>query len=62
MNANGLASPTAKRLAFLLIVIGVLLALDTFLNLAVVYNKLWPVLVGMIGVGLIAYQNMRGFT
>jgi hypothetical protein len=61
MNADGLAGPTASRLGFLLIVIGVLLALDTFLNLAVVY-KLWPVLVGMIGVGLIAYQNMRGFT
>jgi hypothetical protein len=52
MNASGLASPTARRLAFLLIVIGVLLAMDTFLDLSVVY-KLWPVLVAMVGVGLI---------
>jgi hypothetical protein len=52
MNADGLAGPTARRLGFLLIVIGVLLALDTFLNLAVVY-RLWPVLIGMVGIGLI---------
>jgi len=52
MNANGLANPTARRLAFLLIVIGVLFALDTFLDLSFVY-KLWPVLIAMVGVGLI---------
>jgi len=52
MNANELAGPTARRLAVLLIVIGVLLALDTLLDLSVVY-KLWPVLVAMVGVGLV---------
>ena len=52
MNEDGLAGPTARRLGLLLIVIGVLLALDTFLDLAVVY-RLWPVLVAMVGVGLI---------
>ncbi len=52
MNANGLASQTARRLAFLLIVIGVLLALDTFLDLSIVY-KLWPMLIAMVGAGLI---------
>jgi len=52
VNANGLASRTARRLGLLSIVIGVLLALDTFLGLSLVY-KLWPVLVAMVGIGLI---------
>jgi hypothetical protein len=51
MDENRFAGPTARRLGLLLIVIGVLLALDTYLDLAVVY-KLWPVLVAMVGVGL----------
>ena len=52
MNANGLGGATAIRLGLLLIVIGVLLALDTFLDLSVVY-RLWPVLISMVGIGLI---------
>jgi len=52
MNGSGLTGPTARRLGLLLIVIGVLLALDTLLDLAVIY-RLWPVLVAMVGVGLI---------
>jgi len=52
MNEDGLAGPTARRLGLLLILIGALSALDTLLDLAVVY-KLWPVLIAMVGIGLI---------
>ncbi|MBN1854640.1 MAG: hypothetical protein JW829_18050 [Pirellulales bacterium] len=55
MHGNGLTRSTAnsiKRLAFLLILIGLLIALDTFLKLDVIY-RLWPILIAMVGGGLI---------
>ena len=52
MNAHGLAGPSLQRLAFLLIGIGLLLGLDAYLELSVVY-RLWPALLVMLGVGLI---------
>ncbi|MFW6114279.1 MAG: hypothetical protein ACOC7K_00895 [bacterium] len=53
MNANELAKPVQFRLGILLVVIGILLALDTFFQLAIV-DKLWPLLIAMVGGGLIA--------
>ena len=53
MNANGLTKPVLVRLGVLLIVIGILLAVDTFFQLSVIY-KLWPLLIAMLGGGLIA--------
>ena len=52
MNAHGLAGPSLQRLAFLLIGIGLLLGLDAYLELSVVY-RLWPALLVMLGIGLI---------
>ena len=51
-NPGEVTNPAPRRLAVLLLVIGVLFALDTFLSLSFVY-KLWPVLVVMVGSGLI---------
>ena len=53
MNANGLTKPVLVRLGVLLIVIGILLAVDTFFQLSVIY-KFWPLLIAMLGGGLIA--------
>lgn len=53
MNANELTKPVLVRLGVLLIVIGILLAVDTFFELSVIY-KLWPLLIAMVGGGLIA--------
>ncbi|MFC1539818.1 hypothetical protein ACFL6H_10375, partial [Candidatus Latescibacterota bacterium] len=43
---------TNKRLAISLIVIGILLAVDSFLGLSIIY-KLWPVLILILGTGFI---------
>jgi hypothetical protein len=51
-SSSEVTNPLPTRLAILLLVIGLLFALDTFLELSVVY-KFWPVLVAMTGVGLI---------
>ena len=47
-----------RRLALLLIVIGVLFAVDSALNLSVIY-KLWPVLLTIVAVGLIGISTKR---
>ena len=52
MNADGLATPTMRRVAFLLIAFGLLLALDSYLGLSFVY-KLWPLLAAAVGIGLV---------
>ena len=43
---------TPRRLAILLIVIGLLLAVDSFLELSIVY-RFWPLLLTMFAIGLI---------
>lgn len=53
MNTSELSKPVLFRLGLLLIVIGILLALDAFFELSVVY-ELWPLLITMTGGGLIA--------
>ncbi len=47
------------RLGILLTFIGVLLAIDTFADLSIVY-KLWPLLVVMLGTGFIGIHVRRG--
>jgi len=49
----------SRRLGALLLVIGVAFAVDMLLNLGVVY-RLWPVLVMMVGVGLIGIFGRTG--
>lgn len=49
---NDLENTTFKRFAMLLIVVGTLLAIDSFFQLFVVY-KLWPLLVLFLGTGFI---------
>jgi len=43
---------TIRRLALMLIISGLLFAIDSILNLSVVY-KFWPILVASAGIGLI---------
>jgi len=55
---------TYKRFAYLLILIGMLLALDSYWNVSL-FLSLWPLLVLMLGVGFIGIftkQKRRGFT
>lgn len=55
---------TYKRLAYLLILIGLLLALDSYWKVPL-FLSLWPLLVLMLGVGFIGIflkQKRRGFT
>lgn len=52
MNSDGFASLSIRRLAYLFIAIGLLVAVDSYLELFFVY-KLWPLLVAMVGMGLI---------
>ena len=49
---NNLDKTTYTRLAILLIVIGILIALDSMLKISVI-PKLWPLLITMLGTGLI---------
>lgn len=46
-------NPTATRLALLLIVIGALLAIDAYMDIHVI-PRLWPLLILLLGTGLIA--------
>lgn len=55
---------TYKRLAYILIIIGILLALDSYIGTSVFLN-LWPLLVLMLGIGFIGIYSKgkrRGFT
>ncbi len=55
---------TYKRFAYLLIIIGVLLAADSYWNVSI-FLKLWPLLVLMLGtgfIGIFAKKKRRGFT
>ena len=59
-----LENTTYNRFALLLIVIGILLAIDSFFHVSV-FLKLWPLLVLVLGVGFIGIfnkQRKRGFT
>lgn len=49
------------RLAILLIVVGALFAADSYLGLAIV-PRLWPLLVAMLGIGLIGIYFQRKTT
>jgi hypothetical protein len=49
---NNLDAITNKRLAFYLIIIGLLFAVDSFFKLSIIY-KLWPVLALILGIGFI---------
>jgi hypothetical protein len=53
-------NPVGVRLGLLLLFIGAALALDAFLDLSVVY-RLWPLLVTMVGVGLVGIFAKGGF-
>ena len=55
---------TYKRLAYLLVFIGLLLAADSYWGISLFLN-LWPLLVLMLGIGFIGIftkQKRRGFT
>ena len=55
---------TYKRFAYLLIIVGLLLAADSYFRISI-FLKLWPILVFMLGVGFIGIftkQKRRGFT
>ena len=55
---------TYKRLAYMLIIIGILLALDSYLGVSI-FLKLWPILVLILGVGFIGIYSKgkrRGFS
>jgi hypothetical protein len=56
--ANGLHSETTKRLGVLLVFLGVLFSLDTLLGISFVY-KLWPVVILILGIGLIGIYGKR---
>jgi len=49
---NNLDTITNKRLAIYLIIIGLLFAVDSFLELSIIY-KLWPVITLILGIGFI---------
>lgn len=55
---NNTEYTTYTRLANILIVIGILLAIDTIFNLQVIY-KLWPLLLTILGVGFIGTYTIR---
>lgn len=55
---------TYKRLAYMLFIIGILFALDSYLGISLFLN-LWPVLVLILGIGFIGIYSKgkrRGFT
>ncbi len=55
---------TYKRLAYILILIGLLLAFDSYMGVSIFLN-LWPVLVLVLGIGFIGIYSKgrrRGFT
>lgn len=55
---------TYKRLAYMLIIIGILLALDSYIGISLFLN-LWPLLVLVLGIGFIGIYSKgkrRGFT
>lgn len=51
-NSGEVTNPVPLRLALLLLVIGLLFALDSFLKLDVIH-RLWPMLLAVTGIGLI---------
>jgi hypothetical protein len=57
-NIHSLESTTYRRLAILLIIIGLLFAVDTFLRLSFIY-KLWPILITILGIGLVGIYVKR---
>ncbi|HBM15662.1 MAG TPA: hypothetical protein DD381_04870 [Lentisphaeria bacterium] len=61
---NELENTTHIRFAFLLILIGLLLAVDSFFKISL-FIKLWPLLALMLGIGFIGIfnkQRKRGFS
>jgi len=61
---NELENTTYIRFAYLLILIGLLLAIDSFFKISIFF-KLWPLLVLMLGIGFIGIfnkQRKRGFS
>lgn len=61
---NEQENTTYKRLSYMLILIGILLALDSYLGISLFLN-LWPLLVLVLGIGFLGIYSKgkrRGFT
>ncbi|MHC4874178.1 MAG: hypothetical protein ACYTFY_20195 [Planctomycetota bacterium] len=58
LSINNKRNTTYRRLAVMLIVVGLLFAVDSILNLSFVY-KLWPILLTVMGSGLVAVYFKR---
>jgi len=57
-STTSLESTTYRRLAFLLILIGLLFAVDSIFHLSIVY-KFWPIVIALLGTGLIGIYVKR---
>jgi hypothetical protein len=57
-DSHSVENITYRRIAILFIIIGSLFAIDSFLELSFVY-KLWPIVIAMLGVGLIGIYFKR---
>jgi len=55
---NGLEKKTYQRIAILLIFVGAMFGVDSFLHLSFVY-KLWPLLMTILGIGFIGIYSKQ---